>query len=421
MGHPSGLLSHNHALHARQVTLFGSNFKVAVDDGDSKKSTSTRAESSHQVTEDREGTNAGTTEGGSSRDDALELLVHALVTVTSHNETLVLELLSDIAGAGAGNLNPGLGEQGASAEHVNDVGDGVDGVEESVLEIQRRGHVVDETGDGVELSRAILGVPNTEETDEEVVGEARVQHLADEEDVGGQSRLQHDRHVGSVEQADGVRTAGTTLAGALDGDLDTEALEVDDGNEDDNGGNQVHDVGEVLAVESLLESTLLVGPGHEEVEESDDGTLELRATTGVDGGRRESLPHDGLANVGGNEQRDTASKAVALLEKFVEENDNHTSNDELEDEEEDDTSTEVTGGTVETSEHVDSSGTSRQDKSKELLSSLVELTVGLEVEVDVDHVGTSEELEDHAGGDDGSDAQFHQSTSVTRYNHSQPV
>lgn len=185
MGHPSGQLSHNHALHARQVTLLGSNFKVAVDDGDSKKSTSSRAKGSHQVTEDREGTNASTTERGSSRNDALKLLVHALVTVTGHNETLVLELLGDIAGAGAGNLNPGLGEQGASTEHVNDVGDGVDGVEESVLEVQRRGHVVDETRDGMELSRAILGVPNTEEADEEVVGEARVQHLADEEDVGG--------------------------------------------------------------------------------------------------------------------------------------------------------------------------------------------------------------------------------------------
>lgn len=157
------------------------------------------------------------------------------------------------------------------------------------------------------------------------------------------------------------------------------------------------------------------------MEESDDGTLELRATTGVDGGGRESLPHDGLADVGGNEQRDTASKTVALLEKLVEENDNHTSNNELEDQEEDDTSAEVTGGAVETGEDVDSSGTGRQDESKELLSSLVELTVGLEVEVDVDHVGTSEELEDHTGGDDGGDTQFHQSTSVTRYNHSQPV
>lgn len=388
---------------------------------DSKESTGTGTESAHQVAEDGESTNAGTTEGGGSGDDALKLLVHALVTVTGHDKTLVLQLLGNVARAGAGNLNPGLGEESAGTEHVDDVGGGVDGVEESLLEVQGRGHVVDETGDGVQLRRAVLGLPDTEETDEEVLGEARVQHLADQEDVGRQGGLQHDGHVGGVEQADGVRTTSTTLAGGLDGDLNTEALQVDDGSEDGNGGQQVHDVGEVLSVEGLLQSALLVGAGHEQVEEGDDGTLELRATAGVDGGGGESLPHDGLADVGGNEERDTAAKTVALLQKLIEQNDNHTGNNELEDQEEDDTSTELGGRAVETGEDVDGGGTSGQDEGEELLSGLVELTVRLEVEVDIDHVGTSEELEDHTGGDDGGDTQLHQRTSVTRNDHSQPV
>ena len=114
--------------------------------------------------------------------------------------------------------------------------------------------------------------------------------------------MQHDGHVGGVEEADGVRTAGATLAGGLDRDLDAETLEVDDGGEDDEGCEQVHDVGEVLSIERLLESTLLVGPCEEQVEERNDGALEFWATAGVDGGWGESLPDNGLADVGGNEK-----------------------------------------------------------------------------------------------------------------------
>lgn len=392
-----------------------------VDLRDSKESTGTGAESTEKIAGDGERTNAGTTEGSSSRNDALELLVHGLVTVTGHDETLILELLGNVTGAGARYLNPGLGEEGAGTKHVDDVGTHVDGVKKGVLKALRRRHVVDETGSSVELRRTILSLPNTEETDEKVLREARVEHLADKEDVGRKSGLQHDGHVGGVEQTDGVRSTSTTLARRLDGDLDAETLEVDDSGEDCNGGEEVHDVGKVLAVESLLESSLLVGPGHEKVEEGDDSTLKLGTTAGVDGGRRESLPHDGLADVGGNEQRDTAAQTVALLEELVEEDNNHTGNNQLEDQEEDNTSSKVGGRSVETREDVNSGGTGGEDESQELLSSLVKLTVGLEVKVDIDHVGTSKELENHAGGDDGGDTQLHQCSTVTRDNHSQPV
>ena len=364
-------------------------FEARQDLRDSEKSTSAGSKSAHEVASNGQGTNAGTTKGGRSGDNALKLPVHALVTVTGHDKTLILELLGNVAGAGARNLNPSLGEESTGTEHVDNVDDGVDRVEQSLLEVDGRRHVVDETGDGVELRRALLGLPDTKEADQEVVGESGEEHLADQEDVGGESRLQHDGHVGGVEQADRVRAAGTTLARGLDGNLDAEALEVDDGNKDEDGGQEVHDVGEVLAVEGLLESTLLVGPGHQKVEQSNDGTLKLGATAGVDGGGREGLPHDGLADVGGNEQRDTTAKTVALLEKLIEENDNHASNDELEDQEEDDTGTEVRGRTIETSEDVDSGGASRENKGKELLGRLVELAVGLQVEVDFDHVGAS--------------------------------
>jgi hypothetical protein len=359
---------------------------------DGKKDTGTATKGTEKVGSDRESTNTGTTESGGSGNDTLEFPVHALLTVTSHDETLVLELLRDITRSRARNLNPSLGEEGAGNEHEGDVNSCVDGVKERLLEVQRRGHVVGDTRSGVELGRTLTRFPNTEKLDKDVVREAGVQHLADEENVGAQSRLEHNGHVGSVEQTDGVRATHSTLARGLDRDLNAEALEVDNSGEDHKGGEQVHDVGQVLAVESLAQSTLLVGPGEEEVEESNDGTLEFRTTTSVDGGGGEGLPHNGLADVCRDEERDTASKTVALLEQLVEENDDQTSNNQLDNQQNTDTSTKVTWLPVEASQDVHTGLSEREDDSEELLSGLVELSVGLEVKVDVNEMGTSEEL-----------------------------
>lgn len=38
---------------------------------------------------------------------------------------------------------------------------------------------------------SLLGLPNTNKTDKEIVRETRVQHLADQEEVAGQSGLKH--------------------------------------------------------------------------------------------------------------------------------------------------------------------------------------------------------------------------------------
>jgi len=353
---------------------------------DSHEDTSTTTKSTNEVTDNGKSTNAGTTEGSSSRDDTLELTVHGLITVTGHNKTLLLELLGNIARAGTGDLDPGLGEGGACNEHVCDEEGGVDGVKKGILEVERRGpaqkssaiaygadvrrgfnsHVVDKTGDGEHLRRALASLPDSDHLNQKVVAEARVEHLTDEEDVGGKGRLEHDGHVGGVEETDGVRTTHTTLARRLDGDLDAETLEVDDGAEDGNGSDQVHDVGQVLAVEGLLEGKLLVGPGDQKVDKGNDGTLELRTSAGVDGGRRESLPDDRLADVGGDEEGDTTAETVALLEELIEEDNNQSGGEKLDNEENTDTSTEVRGLAVKTGQDVNAGLAEGQDDGEEL-------------------------------------------------------
>lgn len=341
--------------------------------------------------------------------------------MTGHNKTLILKLLRNIAWGRSRDLDPSLREDSAGNEHVGDVDSSVDWVQKCISEVEWWRHIVCDPRGSEELGRSLLSLPGTEKTDQEVLRETRVQHLGDEEDIGRKGGLQHDWHVGSVEEADWVGTAGAALARGLDWDLDAETLEVDDSGEDGDGGQEVHDVWKVLAVEGLVEGALFVWPGGEEVEERDDGALELWSATGVDGGWGESLPDDGLADVGGDEKGDTRSKAVTLLEELIEENDNQTSNNELENEEEDDTSAEVGWLSVKASEDIDGSLSHGENDSEKLLGGLVELAVGLKVEVDIDEVGSSKELEDHSGGDNWGDTQLHESTSVGGHHHTEPV
>lgn len=176
------------------------------------------------------------------------------------------------------------------------------------------------------------------------------------------------------------------------------------------------------------------------MDEGNHSSLELGATASVDSGRREGLPDDRFADVGRNEKGDTASKTVALLKQLIEQDDNKTSNNQLHDQEHTDTSTEVAGLTIETRKDVDTSLAKGEDDGKQLLSGLVQLAVGLQVKVDIDEVGSSKELalksarithvvgsmgglylKDHAGGDDGSDTQLHQRSSITGQHHTEPV
>lgn len=100
------------------------------------------------------------------------------------------------------------------------------------------------------------------------------------------------------------------------------------------------------------------------MEQSDDGALKFRSAAGVDGGGGERLPDDALTNVGGDEERDTRSQTVALLEELIEENDDETGDNELEDKEKADTSTKVAGLSIETGQNVHGGLSERKDNSK---------------------------------------------------------
>ena len=88
------------------------------------------------------------------------------------------------------------------------------------------------------------------------------------------------------------------------------------------------------------------------MEEANDSTLKLGATTSVDGRGREGLPDDAFVNLGGDEKRDTGSQAVTLLEELVEKDDNQSHDNVLQNQEKTDTGTEVAGLAVQTRQDI---------------------------------------------------------------------
>jgi len=156
----------------------------------------------------------------------------------------------------------------------------------------------------------------------------------------------------------------TAHLATLDRDLDSEALKIDDGCEYCDRGEEVHNVRQSLTVEGLLQSTALVTIREEEVEERDDGALEFRPSTRVDGSGRKGLPDDRLADVGGDEERDPGAEPEAFGKKLVEEDNDERGGDELEDQEQADAGAEGRGGSIETGEDVDRCLAERNDKSE---------------------------------------------------------
>ena len=106
-------------------------------------------------------------------------------------------------------------------------------------------------------------------------------------------------------------------------------LKVYNNGKDQDGGHQVHQVGQVLAVEGLPQSLDLVRACSQQMEEGDDGSFKLCPSPGVDGGRAERLPHDGLADVGGDEEGYARAKPIALLKQLVQQEHNQASTHKL--------------------------------------------------------------------------------------------
>jgi len=114
--------------------LLGNLLEVLVNDCDSEENTSSGTNSSHEVSEDGEGTNAASTESCGSRDISIEVLDHGLLSLTLNDEFLVDELSDNILGTRTGDIDPDSREECAAAEDKGGVDEGVNWVSLNVVQ-----------------------------------------------------------------------------------------------------------------------------------------------------------------------------------------------------------------------------------------------------------------------------------------------
>ena len=74
-----------------------------------------------------------------------------------------------------------------------------------------------------------------------------------------------------------------------------------------------------------------------------NGAFELGSTTSVHGGWGKCLPNNGLEDIGGNKKRNLRAETMALLQQFVKKDDDQSSGHQLNNEQEADTGTYLTG------------------------------------------------------------------------------
>ena len=141
-------------------------------------------------------------------------------------------------------------------------------------------------------------------------------------------------------------------------------MEIDDGSEGREGCNEIHHVWQVLAVKGLFQGPCFIIPGEQEMEQTNDRTLELGPSSSVDGRGRKCLPNNVLADICGDEQGNTASDSITFLKHLVEKDDNHTSGDKLGNKENDNSPTKFGGFSIQSRRDVHNGLSERQDQGK---------------------------------------------------------
>jgi len=263
--------------------------------------------------------------------------------------------------------------------------------------------------------------PGTEQADKHVSGEATIEHLRDEVNVADEGALEDDGDVAGVEETDGISAGGAADLLRADRDVHTEALEVHDDEEDDHSGDEVRHVRQVSAEESLTKSADLIVTGDQELEHSDDGTLELSTTTHVEGHGAKSTPDNRLASVGGDEDRDTAAKTITLLKKLIKAENNDTSKNKLKNDKNAVHNTDLARITVHSTKNVGSSLTDSDDHTEQLLNAIEQSLLFLVRLIDINDLATSKKLHHKVGCNEGADTELHESTMVGGHDSTEPV
>jgi hypothetical protein len=402
--------------------LLDEGFVELENDGDGKQDTSSCTNGTHEIGNDRQGSNAHSTKCCSGRNVTIQDVDQGRVTVSLHDHLVIAELLGDVAGRRARHFDPCLTEQSTCRQNESQVENSVEWIVNNFGKRTGWRNVVGDSTDGDLLSGSTVHIlPLAQETDQHIGWSAVVQELGDEVQVGDKGGLKDDGHVGSVKELDRIVSLLPTVFLVLDGKVDSPSLEIDDNYKNQDSGQKISQVGKILTVESLTNCLDLVGSRNEEVEKSNDSTLELSSTTSVDGSWTKGLPDDSLANVGSDKERDTRSKTIPLLQELVKSQDNKTGAKELEDDQKRVTGTDGTQVTIHSTDNISNRFTESNQETKELLGPREQGAIFLDVVVDFNDTRSSQKLHDKTGGNNGTDTKFHQCTTVGSENDTHPV
>lgn len=109
------------------------------------------------------------------------------------------------------------------------------------------------------------------------------------------------------------------------------------------------------------------------------------------------------------------------MQELIEHEDHESSEEKLDNDQNDVEETKISNWTVHSGENVSKGFTKGDKKCEQLGCGLIKLSVFLGLHVDIDNLGTHEELQDHAGGNDWGHTKFHDGTLVGGKDNSEPV
>jgi hypothetical protein len=242
-------------------------FKVLVNNGHGQHNTCATADGAHKVSKDAKSADANAAESRCRCDVAREIANHGVISEAALNSHVLLDELATYIPRGlARDVDPDAREDGAAAHHKHAVENEVEGVALNVKEVFGWRNVVSQASNGRGVASHIVLLPLAEEAHEEVSFKLAMQHLREEVQVGHEGGLQDDWDVGGVEELHcvGRLVAAHPSAGELQ--LYLESLEINHYKHNDDGRQQVRNVGSVLAPHRLLQRGQFVLLRQQEVE-----------------------------------------------------------------------------------------------------------------------------------------------------------
>lgn len=262
-------------------------------------------------------------------------------------------------------------------------------------------------------------LPGADELDECGLVEAFVQDLRDLVKLGDDHGLQDDADGGGEEElyVDHVHVTRVLLADELD--VGRQVLQVHQHQEHEECPEQLRQVEAVLASEGLHDRLPYRVLCEQEVDQRDEGALELHPELRGHRHWAEGEPEDRLGGVGDDEQGNSRAESISFAEEIVKQDDDDSCAHQLRDYQRHRGNAHLRGLSVRSVPDGSCDFSEAEDERKHALerTGIPLIRLG----VDLHESDCHQDLSDPAGGDDGRDAELHQRAPARCHDYPGPV